>query len=128
MKRARPIGDRNAAERNQEALGWIVAKEDDPEHEDARQFVIAWGRGPRVTLSTFYHPTRPIPPLSLRAFAALNGLDRTKVRRMVSRYADHVAQRVNADGGALKPILARANYESPRNRGRSLVRAGLDFG
>ena len=30
VKRARPIGDRNAAERNQEALGWIVAKEDDP--------------------------------------------------------------------------------------------------
>ena len=51
--------------------------------------------------------------MSQRAFCASKGLDRDKFRRTVDKYADVVADRVTADGGALKPILARAKYVSP---------------
>ena len=91
------IADRNAVLRNEEALGWIVEKENDPDLEEARRDTLAgFARGP------------------YRAFAASIGLDRDKLRRTIDKYCLALARRINAAGGAIRPAFV--TYPNTRRR------------
>ena len=71
--------DRNAEQRFDEAMSWIVGVEDEPANERSRQIVLAWLRSGK----------------SQGAFADDKGLHREELRRVVVRHCELIGRRVN---------------------------------